>query len=389
MSRVYALAMPDSPSQASNDSDDSLAELEFASQASQQLLLDLQQAVAESAHTLDMSREKEGKAKATTGTINSEPSSKRRKIGRKDQDLVRSKEASSEKRSSVKSGKKHTRPDKPGDGVTTKTSVSKKDPKGSDNSSLGAQFDQDTKEPKLKRFGSEDPSSPPPTIEQAIENIFTPVAQNEGANDSDSDAPEEAVVGAAQDRIGEAEAKVAKAHAKTQEQRRARRKEHNRRMTDQATTSTKSRLRSPLEDNGSQSSEATDDGLPFGNVGRQSANRTLPVLLPAELLSTEFTPQVPVVSTLQRLRDSKMDKQKLLLDRQNRPPKDRFHGNTRIRVLAEQPSSLPPKSESKGKTLRESWLLGQRGRNEKTWTPRVFDSVGFVRNPKKKKSKKR
>ncbi|KAL9104317.1 MAG: hypothetical protein Q9163_000708 [Psora crenata] len=196
--------------------------------------------------------------------------------------------------------------------------------------------------------------------------------------DSDDDAPEEARTGAGHDHIGSAASKAAAFAAKDAAVRKAKRRDHEQRMKAQAEGSKKhgSGMRA------SQNGAGVDD-----HGGDRSAHRkgiamkgTLPALLPDEILNAEPTSRAPALST-SIIRPARHSKKKLPLDTLDRPPKDLIRGTTKIRILQDDRMILPPKSSIRGRTIREKWLMGQRGPGPSSWVPRRKQSMGFVRKP--------
>ena len=195
--------------------------------------------------------------------------------------------------------------------------------------------------------------------------------------DSDNDAPEEATTTAGHDRVTAAAAQAAEIAAKEEVVRKAKRIEHEQRMKAQSEGARKhaSKRRTGLDslkpDTGSK------DG---GYVQKESKlpKAPLPALLPDEILNAEPTIQAPAAH-LTMTQPAKNTKKKLLLDMQDKPPKDLVRGDTKIRVLEEDRLLLPPKSSAKGQSIREKWLMGQRGPGPSAWVCRRKPLSSFAR----------
>ena len=198
---------------------------------------------------------------------------------------------------------------------------------------------------------------------------------------SDDEAPEEAITTAMQDKIGAAAAKAAELSMKEEAARKVRRREHNDRMRFQVQT-TKRGI--PEREPGLHQSAADNikEGTGHTLIGRDYKKQPLPAILPDEILSIESSIQhpapPPIISQPQ-----KNTRRKFFVERQDRPPKDLVRGNTKVRIIEPERTGLPPKSSTKGKEIREKWLLGQRGDRPGLWVPRMKQSSSFVRKAKR------
>lgn len=103
---------------------------------------------------------------------------------------------------------------------------------------------------------------------------------------------------------------------------------------------------------------------PFRQDGRSSTSQraALPLLLPQELLNAEpaVTPLTLQPEKPKAKPDISRKRKRLTMD--SKPPKDLQKGRFKIRVLPTASDNLPPKPSKESKSLRESWLTGQRGK---------------------------
>ncbi|KAL9131403.1 MAG: hypothetical protein Q9217_000671 [Psora testacea] len=195
--------------------------------------------------------------------------------------------------------------------------------------------------------------------------------------DSDDDIPEEIPTAVGQDKVGVATAKVAELTAREDAVRKIKRREHEQRMRAQVEGAKKRGTRKMLSLNGTEAD--TNNGNSDNVLKKGKATKMpLPDLLPDELLNAEPTNRI-LTSPATITQNVANTKKKVLLDTQDKPPKDLIRGNTKIRVLQEDRMLLPPKSSAQGKSIRERWLLGQRGSRPTTWVPRRKPLSSFVR----------
>lgn len=112
----------------------------------------------------------------------------------------------------------------------------------------------------------------------------------------------------------------------------------------------------------------------------EASKTSLPALLSDEILAAEPSARLlkPPSST-----SKPQIKQKLkLLNTEQKPPKDLKRGNTKIRVLPVDRDILPPRPSQASKSLREAWLLGQRGSKGGAGVSRRYLTKGFIRSGK-------
>ena len=194
--------------------------------------------------------------------------------------------------------------------------------------------------------------------------------------DSDDDAPEEATTAAGHDRVAAAATKATELAAKEKAARKAKRREHEELMRAQAEGVEKPGSRKEAQPADSKTKAYSKDGE-TGPKRKKSTKAPLPILLPDEILNAQPTTRAPTppVAIARVAPNTK----KLLFNNQDKAPKDLVHGNTRIRVLQDDRTLLPPKSSTKGRNIREKWLMGQRGSWPRMWVPRQKPSSGFVR----------
>ena len=94
-------------------------------------------------------------------------------------------------------------------------------------------------------------------------------------------------------------------------------------------------------------------------------NGKLPDYLPDEILAQDSIPRPPVLPTKTQSKASISSKRKFV-DADPKPPKDIRRGNKLLRVLQSNQTTLPPRPSKKSKSIRESWLKGERGRANNT-----------------------
>ena len=113
------------------------------------------------------------------------------------------------------------------------------------------------------------------------------------------------------------------------------------------------------KDIATQEEVATEDAADLSND--LSDDEDIPELLPDEVLAEEFTrlPTPPPVGRKQR-NESPIQRKAIRLD--TGPPKDIKVGPVNVSVLEKFNRLLPPKATSGGKSLREAWLVGRRGK---------------------------
>ncbi|KAG8531455.1 uncharacterized protein KY384_003084 [Bacidia gigantensis] len=225
----------------------------------------------------------------------------------------------------------------------------------------------------LERSGTleaEDLDSEREELAAANRRLDSPSSEDE---DSDDNGPEEATTGAMQDRVGAATAQAVEAALKKEEAIRAKRKAHDEKM--------KAQVKRAKRDVKDEKHVENDEGEMSNDEGKKEDPTTAssPPFLPQELLDEEPTVRLPTPDFIPV--SPKSSKKKVLLDRE-RPPRDIIRGNTRIRVLPQESSLLPPKSKSNGRQIREKWLMGQRGSNPSMWVPRSKPMSGFLRKAK-------
>lgn len=109
---------------------------------------------------------------------------------------------------------------------------------------------------------------------------------------------------------------------------------------------------------------------------RHGLQNLVPALLPDSILLVE--PANPVLNSNPISMKSHSTRHRLL-GLTAIPPKDLKHGSKTVRVLESNRVLLPPRSALRGKTLRESWLSGRRGRDPNGTVPRRNMGNGFVR----------
>lgn len=120
-----------------------------------------------------------------------------------------------------------------------------------------------------------------------------------------------------------------------------------------------------------------DEKQTFPVKPKSSGKAPLPALLPAEILAAEPVTRLPTPP----LSAGKVptNKKRKFLDTNSKPPKDVKFGKTKVRVLQDTRTALPPKASTNSKALRDSWLMGRRGLKGALTVPRRKPNGGFVR----------
>ena len=227
--------------------------------------------------------------------------------------------------------------------------------------------------PKLRRFGSEEALCTP--VEPVASARSNSIRSSDFPDVSDGDseeAPEEYTVGEGKGDIEAAAHDAARVSAQTKASQKLKRSKHERKMREQART---------VEKLPSAATTSIIKGTDHPKKVEQEtpSTRSLPALLPDYILNAEPPSQTPMQLAPLATNIDKNVKRKRILDDSDKIPKDVVRGNTRIRLLPVPNSLLPPKSSSKGRDIRERWLLGQRGSDAAKWLPRTKPLSGFVR----------
>ena len=222
------------------------------------------------------------------------------------------------------------------------------------------------------RFASEEPIAPPPTL---------PTANGQAelvAEESDDDAEPETVTAAAgQDQARAAAADSARAtqrycrppplpcwwiEANLPRDRALQDEKHRRRRRD-------AQLKEQAQSSKKQSKKATrtrrsrfDPSIAAAEDLARTllANGPLPDVLPDEILNAHAAMAKQPAPIPHRTLESAPRKRKFE-DVMEKPPKDVVRGVTRIRVLPQQKTTLPPRPSAQGRAIREQWLAGHRG----------------------------
>lgn len=134
------------------------------------------------------------------------------------------------------------------------------------------------------------------------------------------------------------------------------------------------KTRSPSQDITSDS--VTINGHEAPNQELYSNNAPLPALLPDDILAEEPLSNTSTLPMNPSIPKSSLKTKLKLLDKNSKPPKVIRHGLVQFQVLEVTQGHLPPKASKNSKHIRESWLLGQRG---KSIVPRKRLGGGFVR----------
>ncbi|MCJ1389181.1 hypothetical protein MMC18_002036 [Xylographa bjoerkii] len=240
-----------------------------------------------------------------------------------------------------------------------------------------------------KRFGSEEPQAPldlpsNDAIQDYILNGDSPKkVEIESQDESEDDSPEVVTVSAGLTQARTAAAEAARAAETQSLARKEKRRARDAHLKEQAATSKRGRRSrgerpSGLDDATSNLDASTAaKSKPSTAGGKSTSKRTdaIPDFLPADVLAAEpviHPPTPPRFVTIVNPRKRKF------LDADPKPPKDLKRGSVTVRILEENKSTLPPRSSKLSKSLKESWLAGQRGRNDVA-SRRLKMGGGFVR----------
>ncbi|MCJ1386947.1 hypothetical protein MMC17_010076 [Xylographa soralifera] len=226
-----------------------------------------------------------------------------------------------------------------------------------------------------KRFGSEEaPILPDLPSNNAIQDQnmngnSTNKVQLDSEDESEDDSPEVVTVSAGLTQARTAAAEAARAVEKQSLARKDKRRARDTHLKEQAATSKKERRshgKHPfqIDDTTStlhDSTAARPNSFTVGSEKPFKRTDPLPDLLPAYILATEPVAHLPtppcIVTTVN-------PRKRRFLNADPKPPKDLKRGSVTVRILEKNRSTLPPRSSKLSKSLKESWLAGQRGRND-------------------------
>ncbi|MCJ1404299.1 hypothetical protein MMC11_007524 [Xylographa trunciseda] len=240
-----------------------------------------------------------------------------------------------------------------------------------------------------KRFGSEEPPIPLDLLpndavqDHNLNDNGTNKIQLESEDESEDDSPEVVTISAGLTQARTVAAEAAKAAETQSLARKQKRRARDVHLKEQAATSKKERSKRPkrpsqLDDTTSTLHDGTAANPKTSTAeGKNTSKRTdpLPDFLPLEILAAKRVvyPPTPLrIATIANARKRKF------LDADPKPPKDLKRGSVTVRILEENKSSLPPRSSKLSKSLKESWLAGQRSRGDIA-SPRLKMGRGFVR----------
>ncbi|MCJ1438414.1 hypothetical protein MMC27_007802 [Xylographa pallens] len=240
-----------------------------------------------------------------------------------------------------------------------------------------------------KRFGSEEglPLLALPSNnavgDQNVKGNGTNQVQIHSEVESEDDSPEVVTASAGLREARTAVAEAARAAETQSLARKDKRRARDAHLKEQAATSKKERRShvnhpSKLDD---ATSAPYDSTAPKPNPATAGSKKTfkrtdpLPDRLPADVLAAEpiaHPPTPPRIVTIVNPRKRRF------CDADPKPPKDLKRGSVTVRILEENNSTLPPRSSKLSKSLKESWLAGQRGRHDVA-SRRLKMGGGFVR----------
>ncbi|KAL2004276.1 hypothetical protein VTN02DRAFT_4001 [Thermoascus thermophilus] len=243
---------------------------------------------------------------------------------------------------------------------------------------------------KHLRFGSEEPEEPMGEVEEVPETQRETPKEDE---DSDDDEAPEAFDNSAQLlKMKEEARKQEQAKQKVEQLQKEKRRQLDERRKQQAKAAGKKK--EPV----SSLKKSANTGIPEDILSESSATLqgstiqdtrrpALPALLPDEILNAVPVTRPPTPPPETDSAVQKKSNKLRFLDKVEKPPKDIKHGSTTIRVLEGNSSgkkggsALAPKVSKTGRNVRESWIAGQRGRNNVNGLRRTAGGPsGFVRS---------
>ncbi|PGH09039.1 hypothetical protein AJ79_05768 [Helicocarpus griseus UAMH5409] len=216
------------------------------------------------------------------------------------------------------------------------------------------------------RFGSEEPDPEVNGHEEPIEEEPKLNGAHD-SEDSDDEAPETVDNSAQLRKLKEVARKEAQAKQRAETLEKEKRRERDQRLKAQAIakpvpikhTSPGPQDRRAKQDEILSESSATLQG------STAKPSRSLPTLLPDEILNAEPSAYIPTFSEIESNSTRKMPKKHKFLDKVEKRPKDIKVRGTSIRVLESSGSgsgcaSLPPKTSKGTRRVKESWMAGNR-----------------------------
>ncbi|KAG9189413.1 hypothetical protein G6011_06281 [Alternaria panax] len=253
-----------------------------------------------------------------------------------------------------------------------------------------------------KRFGSEEPAEAqdsPVAKKQGNERLEQPTNQKsdvdeDGASDSDDEAPEVVTTAAASSKAQAAQAEATRAQEAQQAKEQAKRQAREELIAAQQAAKRKREEKKAKKLAKKAKATAESDNEEPETTSRMDIDVSNG-LLPASLLEAidDQRPPTPPPErrrkTEEELRKEKLNHHIKFLERVDKPAKDIKKGKLSVAVLAQQNRVLPPKVNRNTKNVREHWLKGRevektRGkpgvRFGKKMERRPHGSRGFLRN---------
>ncbi|KAL9001451.1 MAG: hypothetical protein Q9169_000026 [Polycauliona sp. 2 TL-2023] len=291
--------------------------------------------------------------------------------------MVGIKQAASSPKSQLSARKKSKRPNR-------------MEPRTETMSSEGSSALNESREPKHKRFGSEESFPEPIPSRSGPPSPTVPKVQRTAQDvilvSSDDEAPEVVTKSSGQQEARSVAVEATKAIESQRAAEKQRRRDRDLQLKTQAkaskTEAAKLQVNDERLDTSSESDEndrTTSQHQPHENQKRSTSKQRLPALLPEEILAAEPMARLPTPHPRLDVVKAPANTKHRFLDQIWKPPKDIQKGNVRIRVLEDRRAILPPKVSKNSQMLRESWLAGRRGQKGKPVTERRKLGTGFIR----------
>ncbi|KAJ5112652.1 hypothetical protein N7532_000697 [Penicillium argentinense] len=227
------------------------------------------------------------------------------------------------------------------------------------------------------RFDSEEPSVPKVPLPQPAPQV----SNDDDEDDSDDDAPETIDNSAQLLKIKEQAKRQEKLKQQEEQAKREKRRKLDERRKVQAKSSKIKEIAAPSEDLHSESTTTLQ-----GSTTQDARRRTLPALLPDDILNAEPMDRAPTPPAEDSSAAPKKSNKLRFLDRTEKAPKDMQVGDVTIRVLdapstkSQSKPALAPKASKAGRNVKDNWLKRERSTAKVNGLRRTTGgSSGFVR----------
>ncbi|KAL9577767.1 MAG: hypothetical protein Q9212_006156 [Teloschistes hypoglaucus] len=241
-----------------------------------------------------------------------------------------------------------------------------------------------------KRFdGDEGQSAPPePNPQSLISHVSGPSRMDEDAerSSSEDDAPEVVTKATGLKEARSTATEAARAIEAQRAVKKQKRQERDRLLKTQAKAPKKQaeKVDALGVEPGILSDDDTPDQIAPSPLASSdqidwSDQRTIPDLLPEELLAAEPPARLPTPPLRADSVKVSANKKRRFLEKPTKPAKDIKRGGVRIRVLNNTKSILPPKVAKSSQMIRESWLSGRKGSKGRVVMERRKLGTEFIR----------